>query len=229
MTAISSAASARSTSRLRPAFRDSATVCPYLRCHGASLRHAFGDIDAALPGVLGQTRSVPHVASKDQHPRVCVVYLLRSGPAGVEVLLGRKRRGLGVGRLVGPGGKLEPGEDARSAAVREVAEEVGLEVRAEDLEPRGTLDYRFPFRPSWSQVSDVFVAERWDGEPRGGDELEPGWVPVDAVPYDAMWDDARYWLPGVLRGGSVRARFTFGEDCATVSGFTGSGVRAAVD
>lgn len=39
-----------------------------------------------------------------------------------------------------------------------------------------------------------------------------------------MWDDARYWLPGVLAGGNVRARFTFAEDDATVSGFTGTGV-----
>lgn len=170
---------------------------------------------------------MPHVASKDQHPRVCVVYLLRRGPSGTEVLLGRKRRGLGEGRVVGPGGKLEPGEDARSAAVREVAEEVGLVVRPEDLDARGALDYQFPYRPSWSQWSDVFVTDRWQGIPRGGDELEPRWYPVEQVPYDAMWDDARYWLPAVLRGGSVEARFTFGADCATVSGFSGSGVPEA--
>ncbi|MET0989706.1 MAG: NUDIX domain-containing protein, partial [Glaciihabitans sp.] len=60
-------------------------------------------------------------------PEVCVCYLLRMTDAGgTEVLLGRKKTGLGTGRLVGPGGKLEPGESARAAAVREVAEEVGL-------------------------------------------------------------------------------------------------------
>jgi 8-oxo-dGTP diphosphatase len=89
---------------------------------------------------------------------------------------------------------------------------------------RGTLDYRFPFRPSWSQVSDVFVCRRWQGEPSAGDELDPRWVPVDAVPYDAMWDDARYWLPGVLAGGRVDARVVFAEDDATVAGFTGTGI-----
>jgi len=166
-------------------------------------------------------------ASKNQHPPVCVVYLLRDGPAGLEVLLGRKRRGLGTGNLVGPGGKREPGESAADTAVREVAEEAGIVVRPDDLEARGRLDYRFPYRPSWSQMSDVFVARRWQGTPVGSDELEPRWVPVDAVPYDDMWDDARYWLPGVLRGGRVEARFTFGEDCATVSGFAGVGVPAS--
>jgi 8-oxo-dGTP diphosphatase len=162
--------------------------------------------------------------SKSQHPAVVVVYLLRDGADGPEVLLGEKRRGLGTGRLVGPGGKREGDETAVAAAVRETREEVGLHVDAADLEARGTLDYRFPFRPSWSQVSDVFVCRRWQGTPTGGDELEPRWVPVDAVPYDAMWDDARWWLPGVLAGGRVRARFVFAEDNATVAGFTGTGI-----
>ncbi|WP_420370336.1 8-oxo-dGTP diphosphatase [Curtobacterium sp. L1-20] len=162
--------------------------------------------------------------TKDQHPPVAVVYLVRDDGTGPRVLLGEKRRGLGAGRLVGPGGKREPGESAVDAAVREVREEVGLRIAAADLEARGTLDYRFPYRPSWSQVSDVFVCRRWQGTPTGSDELEPRWVPVDAVPWDAMWDDARYWLPGVLAGGSVRARFTFAEDNATVAGFSGTGL-----
>ena len=187
---------------------------PQHACHGTSLRQ-----------FVGQTG---HVTARDetksQHAPVVVVYLIRDGERGPEVLLGEKRRGLGAGRLVGPGGKREPGEAAAETAVRETMEEVGLRITAADLEARGTLDYRFPFRPSWSQVSDVFVCRRWQGEPTGSDELVPRWVPVDDVPYDAMWDDARYWLPGVLRGGVVRARFTFAEDNASVAGFTGTGV-----
>jgi 8-oxo-dGTP diphosphatase len=161
-----------------------------------------------------------HPGVKNQHPRVVVVYLISDG----RVLLGEKRRGLGAGRLVGPGGKREHGESAVDTAVREVAEEVGLRLDPSDLEARGTLDYRFPFRPAWSQISDVFVCRRWAGEPRESDELEPRWIPIHEVPYDAMWDDARYWLPGVLRGGTVEARFEFAEDLATVSGFSGTGV-----
>ena len=55
-------------------------------------------------------------------PEVCVVYLLRRGPHGLEVLLGDKRTGLGRGKVVGIGGKLDPGETPREAAVREVVE-----------------------------------------------------------------------------------------------------------
>lgn len=187
---------------------------PQHACHGTSVRQS----------VRHTGRVTPRDESKSQHPAVVVVYLVRDGRTGPEVLLGEKRRGLGAGRLVGPGGKREPGESAERTAVREVAEEVGLRVDEADLEARGTLDYRFPYRPSWSQVSDVFVCRRWQGSPSGSDELEPRWVPVEDVPLDAMWDDARYWLPGVLAGGTVRARFTFAEDNATVSGWTGTGV-----
>ncbi|MFF2370268.1 8-oxo-dGTP diphosphatase [Agromyces sp. NPDC058110] len=149
-------------------------------------------------------------------PQVCVCYLLREHDGRTEVLLGRKRHGLGVGNFVGPGGKLEPGESAIDAVAREVHEETGIRVEAHDLEPRGLLTYRFPYRESWSQESSVFVARRWSGEPEASDELEPRWFALDEVPYATMWDDARFWLPGVLAGGSVRRTFVFGADLASV-------------
>ena len=58
--------------------------------------------------------------------RVCVAYLLRTVGGRTEVLLGRKKRGLGTGRYVGLGGKLEAGESALDAIVREIAEEAGV-------------------------------------------------------------------------------------------------------
>lgn len=149
-------------------------------------------------------------------PEVCVVYLLRDGPGGLEVLLGDKRTGLGMGKIVGIGGKLDPGESPCDAAVREVREEVGVELEASDLIEAGVVDYHFPTRPSWSQRSTVFVARRWRGEPVQSDEITPRWYSLSDVPYARMWDDAVRWLPGVLRGGSVDARYTFGPDLATV-------------
>ncbi|MFZ8758719.1 8-oxo-dGTP diphosphatase [Microbacterium sp. HMH0099] len=149
-------------------------------------------------------------------PEVSVVYLRRGGAQG-EVLLGEKLTGLGAGRLVGPGGKLEPGETPVDAAVREVREEIGVEVAPADLRPVGALDYHFPDRPAWSQRSHVFVADRWRGRPVESVELRPAWFALDAVPYDRMWDDARRWLPAVLRGATVDASCVFAADLATVS------------
>jgi len=146
-------------------------------------------------------------------PEVCVVYILRGSGAATEVLLGLKLRGLGEGRVVAPGGKLEPGESPVAAAVRELAEEVGLHADPLDLEPRGSLDYLFPHRPTWSQRSHVFVCRRWTGEVVASAELAAAFVPLDEVPFDRMWDDARFWLPAVLHEGARAAgTFEFGAD-----------------
>jgi len=149
-------------------------------------------------------------------PEVCVVYLLRCDGERTEVLLGDKRTGLGLGKVVGAGGKIEPGESVREAAVREVREETGVEIDAADLEPAGRIDYFFPTKPAWSQRSHVFTCTRWSGEPAETAELSPRWFAREDVPYERMWDDARRWLPDVLRGGRVDATFTFGPDLETV-------------
>ena len=150
-------------------------------------------------------------------PQVCVCYLTRESPSGgTQVLLGRKKKGLGLGNIVGLGGKLEPGETAVDAAVREIEEESGLRVAASALTALGVLTYLFPHREAWSQESSVFVCSEWSGTPRESNELNPVWFDVAALPLDEMWDDARHWLPGVLAGVPVRRTFTFGADLATV-------------
>lgn len=150
---------------------------------------------------------------------MCVVYVLRaSANGGDEVLLGRKRRGLGEGKVVAPGGKLELGESAVAAAARELREETGLRAEESAIEPRGALDYVFPHKPSWSQRSHVFVCRSWVGDPMPSAELDATWLPVAEVPYERMWSDAAWWLPAVLRdGASVTARFEFGADLSSVS------------
>ncbi|WP_223159014.1 8-oxo-dGTP diphosphatase [Microcella alkalica] len=146
---------------------------------------------------------------------VSVVYLTREvesadGPR-TEVLLGRKRTGLGVGRLVAPGGKLEPGETPADAAVREVREEVGLEVRPRDLVPIAEIAYPFLDRPQLSQFSWAFTASVFTGAVGASAELEPAWFPLASIPFDRMWADARRWVPRALGGEYVAATLTFGE------------------
>ena len=154
-------------------------------------------------------------------PQVCVCYLTRLSPEGKpQVLLGRKKKGLGVGNIVGLGGKLESGESAVDAAVREIAEESGLVVESSALNRLGLLTYQFPHREEWSQESTVFVCDEWSGTPRESNELNPRWFDIASLPVDEMWDDARHWLPGVLAGVPVRATFTFGADLAGVVSHT---------
>ncbi|CAN5520517.1 8-oxo-dGTP diphosphatase [soil metagenome] len=148
-------------------------------------------------------------------PEVCVCYLLRPGSRGEEVLLGRKKFGLGEGNLVGPGGKIEPGETAEQAIRREVAEETSIVLG--EVRLVGELSYPFPTRPAWSQKSWVFVSREWEGTALESDELAPEWYPVADIPTARMWDDARYWVRDALAGRFVTATFEFGADLCTVS------------
>jgi 8-oxo-dGTP diphosphatase len=155
--------------------------------------------------------------------RTCLCLITRpapaaaQGPDGMELLLGYKKAGFGAGRWVGIGGHIEEGEAAVDAAVREVEEETSLVVMTGDLAYRGTLTFVFPARPSWDQTADVFVTSRFSGEPAESDEVAPRWFPAGSLPFDGMWDDARYWMPVVLAGQRVDPTITFAADCATVA------------
>ena len=147
---------------------------------------------------------------------VCVVYLVRERRTWLgwrtEVLLGEKLTGLGVGKLVGAGGKLEPGEDPRAAAVREVAEELSVSVNPADLLPISRITYPFVDKADWSQRSFGFVTRVWTGTPAATAELAPRWYRVDRIPFDRMWADARLWLPRALAGEFVEATYSFRAD-----------------
>ena len=148
---------------------------------------------------------------------VAVTYLVQGERGDAQILLGEKLTGLGAGKFVAPGGKLEPGESARDAAVREVFEEVGITVAAADLEQVATFDYVFPFRPAWSQRSTAFIARRWEGEARGSAELAPAWYSVDALPLERMWADARLWLHRVLAGERIAVECSYAADNDSVA------------
>jgi len=132
-------------------------------------------------------------------------------------LLGFKKSGFGAGRWVGLGGHIEDGEEPAEAAAREVAEESGLNVPTSALTHVARLHFIFPSRPSWDQTADVFMTADFTGEAAESDEVIPRWFASDALPFDGMWDDARYWMPLVLAGRHVTADITFAEDCATVA------------
>lgn len=130
-------------------------------------------------------------------------YPMRDG----KVLLAMKKRGFGVGKLNGPGGKVQGGETPEQACRREFMEETNC--RIADLEPRGTIEFVFSGRPDWDQLCHIFVATALEGEPQETEEMAPAWYPIDALPSDLMWEDDPFWLPGVLAGGRVHARFDF--------------------
>ena len=145
--------------------------------------------------------------------------LLVRGKPTEEVLLGLKKAGFGMDKYNGFGGKVEDGETIAQAAVRELKEETGVQVRLVDLQRVGHLTFLFPEKPDWDQVVHVFLARAWEGEPAESVEMVPTWFAVDDIPYERMWDDDAYWLPRVLAGERVRATFTYQADNETVGEF----------
>lgn len=145
------------------------------------------------------------------------VCFVRRGNPPDQVLLGRKKYGFGQGKYGGFGGKIEPGETAALAAVRELAEEASLVTVAEHLEPVAHVTFLFPHRPTWDQVVHAFLVHWWQGEPAESVEMAPAWFSFDAIPYDAMWDDSAHWLPLVLAGKHITARFIYRADNETVA------------
>jgi 8-oxo-dGTP diphosphatase len=109
---------------------------------------------------------------------------------GDEVLLIRKKRGLGAGKINGPGGKIDPGETPAQCAVRETREE--LCIQAENVEEYGLL--RFQFTDGLGLLCHVFRSDFFTGTPLETEEATPLWTPVNAIPYEEMWEDDRYWF-----------------------------------
>jgi 8-oxo-dGTP diphosphatase len=125
-----------------------------------------------------------------------------------QVLLIRKKRGLGAGKINGPGGRLEKGESLAECAVREVQEELGI--TPIDPKPRGEL--RFQFLDGYSIHVHVFTADAHRGEAQETAEAIPLWTPMAAIPYAEMWADDILWLPRVLAGETVSGYFVFDGD-----------------
>ena len=94
-----------------------------------------------------------------------------------QVLLIRKLRGLGAGKINAPGGRLEPGESPAEAAVRESLEEVGVR----PLAPRHRGELRFQFVDGYALHAHVFSADACEGEARPSDEAIPIWTPLGAM------------------------------------------------
>jgi 8-oxo-dGTP diphosphatase len=151
----------------------------------------------------------------------CLCLLLRTrGDGAREVLLGYKKTGFGQGKIVAPGGHVEPGESAAAAAAREVKEESGIRVTQAALTEAAKLTFLFPEHPSWDMDVAVFTAADWSGEAAESDEIRPQWFPVAALPLDRMWDDGRQWLPRVLAGERLHATFSYAPDNETVAAAT---------
>lgn len=125
-----------------------------------------------------------------------------------RILLIHKKRGLGAGKINGPGGRLDPGETPVQAAVREVQEELLITPTG----VRAVGELRFQFADGFSIHGYVFTASGYDGEPQETGEAIPVWCDIDRLPYERMWADDRVWMPLLLAGKKFAGKFLFDGD-----------------
>lgn len=123
-----------------------------------------------------------------------------------QILLGMKKRGFGVGRWNGFGGKLEEGETIEQGAHRELEEEIGI--KALNMQKVGILDFSFENDPKILEVH-IFKITDFTGEPVESEEMKPQWFSFENIPFEQMWSDDKFWFPYLLNNKMFKGAFLF--------------------
>lgn len=151
---------------------------------------------------IGQRKVIPAV----------LVYVSRSVSSGAEVLMIHRNSGrpdFHEGKWNGLGGKCEPDESPLEAACREVKEESGLGISADQMKPMGVI--QFPnFKPHKAEDWVVFVfsanlpaqAQQQSPLPTCA-EGELSWVNKNQVLSLNLWPGDRHFLGHVLQNQPV--------------------------
>ncbi len=130
-----------------------------------------------------------------------LMFIVKDG----RILLIEKKRGLGAGKINGPGGKIDPGETALEAVIRETQEELLIT----PLGNRKIGELWFSMSDCPDILCHVYRADDHEGTPTETEEAVPVWTDVNEIPWHRMWEDDRHWLPLLLEETTFHGRFVF--------------------
>lgn len=123
-----------------------------------------------------------------------------------KVLLIKKSHGrFGEGKWSSLGGKLEKNEAPEECIIREIFEESGLKIG--NPKNHGLIEFYEDNELSW--IAHVFSATNFSGKIKGTDEGILKWFDTDGLPLEKMWEDNRYWIPLILEGKGLNAKFHY--------------------
>lgn len=128
-----------------------------------------------------------------------------------KILLGMKKRGFGEGKFNGIGGKLKENESPEIAMIRETQEEIN--VIPTKYEKVGYIEFDEYYKGvKENVVFHLYMVHEWEGNISESEEINPKWFDVNAIPYNKMFPDDKYWLPAILEGKKIKAYFEFDEN-----------------
>lgn len=91
-----------------------------------------------------------------------------------ELLMAERPEGgnmAGVWEL--PGGKMEAGETPEQTLIRELKEELHIDVKEEDCEPLGFTSYRYD---TFHLIMPFYLCRQWEGIPHGAEGQRLAWI-----------------------------------------------------
>ncbi|WP_083707787.1 NUDIX domain-containing protein [Brevirhabdus pacifica] len=127
-----------------------------------------------MQGLAHRYARRPGPTAPDRAGTIAVAACIVRDQQGRVLLAQRRADQMSPGTWEIPGGKVEPGEAAADAAIRELHEETGLVAR--NLRPVSRYAHRFERR---SIELTLFEAAEWSGTPHGRENQRLDWVRPD--------------------------------------------------
>ncbi len=126
---------------------------------------------------------------------------------GDQVLLAMKKRGFGVGKWNGYGGKVLPTETIEEGLERETREESGLQIS--NYRKIGFLKF-----DNTDRIVDmhIYMTSDFSGELIETEEMAPQWFSIKDLPFSKMWPPDSIWYPYYLAGETFKGEVVFDED-----------------